>query len=112
MNQPLETSQSPADLTVVFMLSRLLQRMEAASAVDAQQYRSVVDHLAAEFEKLPLDQRLDALLKAHPAAAEVYENVNYRHAGLCRSPLQASLNGELLAAQVLARASAGRSKTA
>jgi hypothetical protein len=100
----LKTPSSPADLTVAFMLARLLQRLEGSSAVDPQQYRSVVTHLSAELEKLPLDARLDAMLKALPAAAELYENTHYRHAGLCRTPLQASLNSELLAAQAISRA--------
>lgn len=103
MNE-LKRPSSPADLTVAFMLARLLQRMEASAAVDSRQYRSVVNHLAAELDKLPLDPRLDALLEAHPAAAELYENLNYAHAGLCRTPLEASLNSELLAAQAIARA--------
>jgi len=44
------------------------------------------------------------VLDAHPAAAELYENINYQVAGLCRSPLDASMNAELKAHQALQRA--------
>jgi hypothetical protein len=44
------------------------------------------------------------VLGAHPAAAELYENLQYEHAGLCRSPLEAALNAELLAGAAIQRA--------
>jgi hypothetical protein len=44
---------------------------------------------------------LAALLDTHPAAAELYENVNYQHAGLCRSALDASLDAERQARQAI-----------
>jgi hypothetical protein len=47
---------------------------------------------------------LHALLDSHPAAAEVYENVNYQYAGLCRSPLDPGLAAEQQARQAIARA--------
>jgi DNA-directed RNA polymerase specialized sigma24 family protein len=47
---------------------------------------------------------LGALLDTHPAAAELYENVNYQYAGLCRSALDASLAAEQLAKEALNRA--------
>jgi len=37
------------------------------------------------------------VLEAFPAAAQLYENLNYQHAGLCRSPMDASLAAELAA---------------
>jgi hypothetical protein len=47
---------------------------------------------------------LDALLGASPALAELYENQHYAQAGLCRSPLEAGLKAELVAAATLRRA--------
>jgi hypothetical protein len=47
------------------------------------------------------------VLDAYPAAAQLYENQNYQHAGLCRSPLEASLDAELRARQVIDRARRG-----
>ena len=47
---------------------------------------------------------LDALLENFPAAAALYENQRYAQAGLCRSPLETSLNTELEARKVIDRA--------
>jgi hypothetical protein len=94
----------PANLAVAFMLSELLERLERGRrAFGAEQYRSVVRHLAHEFLDVASDQGLGALLDTHPAAAELYENLHYRHAGLCRSPLDAALAAELEARRVIDR---------
>lgn len=94
----------PASLTVVAALAQLLQRLEFSTVpVSADQYRSVVQRLAAALREAPPGEALQALLAAFPAAAELYENLNYEHAGLCRSPLEASLNAELAARQAIAR---------
>ena len=52
----------------------------------------------------PAGVTFSALLDAYPAAAELYENVNYRHAGLCRSPLDFALRAELTAKEIIDRA--------
>jgi hypothetical protein len=94
----------PASLTVVAALAQLLQRLELSPVpVAADQYRSVVQRLTEALREAPSGEALDALLAALPAAAELYENLNYQHAGLCRSPLEASLNAELAARQAIAR---------
>lgn len=99
------TQTLPSHLIVVLTLARLLERLEHSTvAVDAVQYRSVVRHLADELAQGPVDAGLHAVLDAHPAAAELYENLNYQHAGLCRSPLDASLAAELRAKEAVARA--------
>lgn len=87
------------------LLARLLERLErSAVPVGAEQYRSVVLHLADEFNDLPADADLAALLDAHPAAAELYENLHYAQAGLCRHPVGAAAAAELLAREIIARA--------
>ncbi|MCH8855539.1 MAG: hypothetical protein IIA03_04705, partial [Proteobacteria bacterium] len=48
---------------------------------------------------------LATVLDHFPAAAELYENLQYAHAGLCRAPLEASLQSELAARELLARVS-------
>jgi 2-methylisocitrate lyase-like PEP mutase family enzyme len=102
------TTQSPARLAVAVLLSQLLERLDrSAVPVGAEQYRSVVRHLQEEFEELGAQDSLSALLDAYPSAAELYENLNYRHAGLCRSPLEQSLDAELRARQVIERARRG-----
>ena len=95
----------PAHLTVILTLARLLERLENSGvAMAADQYRSVVSHLAAELGKVTPDATLHALLDAHPAAAELYENLHYEQSGLSQSSLERSVGSEMLASQVLAKA--------
>ena len=93
-----------SNLTTVHVLAALLERLENSTIpVGAEQYRSVVLHLVGEFNEVS-DPGLGALLDAHPAAAQVYENVNYANAGLCRSSLETSLAAELQAKTAIERA--------
>jgi hypothetical protein len=93
------------DLTVTHVLAELLERLEHSKVpVGAEQYRSVVQHLVSELGEVEPGTALGALLDSHPAAAELYENVNYQFAGLCRSALEASLASERQAKEVLDRA--------
>ena len=99
-----KTPHGKTNLTTVHVLAALLERLENSKVpVGAEQYRSVVLHLVDEFNEVS-DLGLGALLDAHPAAAEVYENVNYAHAGLCRSSLETSLAAELQAKTAIGRA--------
>lgn len=78
------------------VLARMLERLErSAVAVDAQQYRALVQHLEAELASVRADAQLQAVLDNFPAAAELYENLHYAHAGLCRSPLEPALAAEV-----------------
>ena len=93
------------DLTVTHVLAELLERLERSTVpVGAEQYRSVVQHLVNELGDVEPSTALGALLDTHPAAAELYENVNYQYAGLCRSALDASFAAEQQAKEVLDRA--------
>lgn len=77
------------------LLARILERLEhSARGVDAAQYRSVVNHLASELAVAPHDAGLDALLQACPSAAQLYENIHYQHAGLCRAALDVAMAAE------------------
>jgi hypothetical protein len=79
-------------------LARMLERLErSGDAVDAEQYRTVVDRLAAELKSVPHDAALEAVLATFPHVAQLYENLNYQHAGLCRSPLESAMAAELAA---------------
>ena len=99
------STQSPARLAVAVLLSQLLERLDRSTEpVGAEQYLSVVRHLKDEFDELGTENALSALLDAYPSAAELYENLNYQHAGLCRSPLGRSLDAEMLARQAIERA--------
>ncbi len=104
MNETRSTS-SRAILPVIHTLAQLLERLEYSKVpVGAEQYRSVVTRLANALEDIEPNASLRALLDAHPAAAELYENMNYQHAGLCRAPLDVSLSTESRAKDAIARA--------
>ncbi|WP_280152669.1 hypothetical protein [Piscinibacter sp. XHJ-5] len=95
----------PDRLAVVVTLAHVLEQLEASrTSVGADQYRSVVRRLADELASVPADSALRAVLDAHPAASQLYENLNYRHAGLCRSPLEHALGAELRAKEAIERA--------
>lgn len=86
------------DFRTAITLAELLQRIEAsAQPIGAAQYRALVRHLAHLLDSLTPGAPLDALLAQFPAAAALYENQRYDVAGLCRTPLEASLNSELAA---------------
>ncbi|MES2412842.1 MAG: hypothetical protein V4614_03520 [Pseudomonadota bacterium] len=100
-----QTPTPKTDLTNTLVLAELLERLDlSAIPVDANQYRIVAEHLASEFGEVAQGDELRALLDTHPAAAELYENLNYQHAGLCRSALDTSLASEQLAKQAIANA--------
>ena len=94
----------PDRLSVAFTLAHLLQKLDVSATAAADQYRSVVSRLSEELARLPMDDDLQAVLNTFPAAAELYENLNYQHAGLCRSPLEPALAAELKAAEVIRHA--------
>jgi hypothetical protein len=91
-------------LETVIALARLLERVEAGeTAANADQYRALVQQLQAALSEQMPDDVLRAILGAHPAASDIYENLHYRHAGLSRAPLERSASSEVLTRQLLAR---------
>jgi hypothetical protein len=96
-----------ADLTSTRVLAALLERLEnSRSAVDAQQYHSVAHRLADALGQAEPGRWLDSMLAEFPAASQLYENLQYAHAGLCRSPLDQALAAELSARRWIERARA------
>ena len=90
----MKTLQSPSRVAAV--LAQLLERLDASRVpVDAHQYRTVATRLAG----LLADPEVDwaPLLAQSPAAADLYENLHYAEAGLCRSPLEAATRAEVAA---------------
>jgi hypothetical protein len=96
------TLRLPASLHALAAMAGLLERLERTPRqASAEQYRAVVQRVQALLAAAEPGAALDALLQAAPATAELYENLQYTHAGLCRSPLEAALNAELAASAAL-----------
>ena len=85
-------------------LAGLLERIEGHPAgVGADQYRALVLQLRELLtEELP-ERALHPVLDAHPATAELYENMRYEQLGLARSSLERSVSSEMQASALIAR---------
>lgn len=93
---------SPVISKNLVALARMLERLELkAQAVDADQFRMVVDRLKAELAATAHDATLEAVLATFPCTAELYENMQYEYAGLCRSPLEHATRAEVEARHAL-----------
>lgn len=93
-------------LETLIALARLLERVEASPvAISADQYRALVRQLKTVLGSNVPEPALRAVLGAHPATAELYENMHYGTSGLSRSPLDRSVATELLTADLIHRAS-------
>lgn len=90
--------------TDAVLLAHLLDRLEGKEVPDAAQYRLVAQRLGQALNDLPAGDALNAVLHDSPAATLLYENLNYQHAGLCRSDLDAALAAELSARDAISRA--------
>jgi hypothetical protein len=85
-------------------LARLLEKVERSGAApDPGQYRALVRQLGDALHADLPPPALEAILKASPATAELYENLHYERSGLSRSPLDRSVAAEMLATEVLHR---------
>lgn len=96
----------PAELLSLVRLAQLLEAVEHRS-VDAHQYRLLAEKLSAELHAQQGHPALAGLLDHFPATAEIYENLQYGHAGLCRAPLEMSLGSELAVRDLLSRVRKG-----
>lgn len=101
----MKTSTPTQDLGATYALAHLLERLDHSTVpVDAAQYRSVVVRLAEALAQAVPGAALTTLLERWPATAEVYENINYQFAGLCRSNLDLALAAEIEARRAIERA--------
>lgn len=103
------TLRLPASLHALAAMAGLLERLERQPRqASAAQYRGVAQQVSQLLTEAEPGAALDALIALAPATAELYENLQYVHAGLCRSPMQAALNAELAATAALAKFSRPR----
>jgi hypothetical protein len=79
-------------LAAMAVLLERLERMPRQAS--AAQYREVAQRVAELLVQAEPGDALNALLSAAPATAEIYENQQYEHAGLVRSPLDAAIAAE------------------
>lgn len=95
----------PARLHPLAAMANLIERLERAPMqASAEQYRGVARQITMLLEEAEPDECLAAILSASPAASQLYENLQYARAGLCRAPLEVALNAELAASAAIARA--------
>jgi hypothetical protein len=103
MSAPMLGTQR-TNLEILAMLAGLFERVERrADPVDADQYRVLVERLKGALAADLPTEGLEAVLALHPAVAELYENLHYAQAGLCRSPLGLAMPAETAARDALAR---------
>jgi len=92
------TSPVSTRLQALAAMGTLLERLEhLPRGASPEQYRDVVHKVQALLADAEPGLALEALLSTLPATTELYENLHYTQAGLCRSPLDASLAAELAA---------------
>ncbi len=100
-----QTESLRSRLETLIALARLLDRVEASSvAIGPDQYRALVSQIKVALAPAMPEQALQAILGAHPATAELYENMHYESSGLSRSPLERSVATEMLASEWIHRA--------
>jgi hypothetical protein len=94
----------PTALHDLAAMAALLERLESQPRkASADQYRDVVRRVSQMLEESEPGVALHALLAVAPATAEIYENLQYAHAGLCLSPIDLATAAEQAAAAAIER---------
>ncbi len=88
----------------ILAFHRELVSIPSISGGEAAIQDFVVERLKASLSALAGEPALKTLLIRFPAAAELYENLQYAHAGLCLHDLDRSLKAESMARDLLSRA--------
>ena len=95
----------PVRLRSLAASATLLERLERQPrSASPEQYRSIVRQVTALLEQAAGDTSLPLLLNALPATSELYENLHYASAGLCRAPLPQAVDAEVGAQSIIDRA--------
>lgn len=97
--------RASAELNNVIALAQLLERLGGNPRhIGARQYQMLVERLTSALQQVEPGAPLQAVLAAHPSTSELYENLHYPQAGLCRSPLGAAIASEQAAVAAIAQA--------
>jgi hypothetical protein len=100
-----KTARRTAQPTALAVLAHLLERLERSpTPIDPHQYREVARRLSVAMLAEPDPAALEAVLGSLPAAAELWENLQYAHAGLCRQDLDSALAAEARARRAITAA--------
>jgi len=108
MTHSTEGAIGPGKIQTIAMLAGLLESVERGfHRADPDGYRRLADRLRSELMSVTPDADLRQLLAASPATAEIYENLNYGHAGLCLHPVDAAVRAEQAATELISRVRSG-----
>ncbi len=108
MTHSTEGAVGPGKIQTIAMLAGLLESVERGfQRTDADGYRRLAERLRTELADITPDDQLRQVLAASPAAAEIYENLHYAHAGLCLRPMDAAVRAEKAAAELISRVRSG-----
>ena len=92
------------ELKPLAAMGLLLERLDRLPrSATPTQYRDVVMKIQGMLEDAAPGSALEGVLHAFPAMAELYENLHYAHAGLCRSQQDAAVEAELAARALFAK---------
>lgn len=107
MQKPLPNNLPADRAKTLHALSHLLQALEVShTPPDPQQYRLLVQRLNEHLNAAQAEGNtaLPGVLRTYPAVAELYENLNYHRAGLCRLPMELSVRSDMAMQEVLQHA--------
>lgn len=94
----------PVRLRTLVASAAMLERLEHnPRTASPEQYRALVKQVTQMLDAATGDDALPTLLGAFPATADLYENLHYAAAGLCRSPLPQAVDAEVGAQSILER---------
>lgn len=103
---PAQKESLQSRLEMAIALARLFERADCApAAIGADQYLALARQLRKALAKDLPAPALQAILDAFPATAELYENMHYAESGLSQSPLDRSVATEMMASELIHRAS-------
>ena len=86
----------PVRLRTLVASAAMLERLESQPrSASPEQYRVLTRQVTQLLDVATGDEALPTLLSAFPATAELYENLHYTAAGLCRSPLPLAVEAEV-----------------